>query len=96
MTNRYRQEPSGRKPNAFGPRKEDLERRAALVDARVSYPSPEHVSYDEDSWWCQDHGHTGLLIGSVCEICDSLVRTDPRFAALLGTVHNPDGSRVTS
>ena len=28
--------------------------------------------FDEDSDWCQEHGHTGLLVGSVCEICDAL------------------------
>lgn len=52
-----------------------------------------HISYAEDSAWCQAHGHTGLLVGSVCQLCDDLVATDPAFAALLGTVHNPDGSR---
>lgn len=30
------------------------------------------VSYDEDSIWCQEHGHSGLLTGSVCGICDEL------------------------
>jgi hypothetical protein len=55
--------------------------------------APADVSYDEDSPWCQEHGHTGLLVGDVCETCNCLVRTDPRFAALVGTVHNPDGSR---
>lgn len=59
-----------------------------------SYPDPEHISYNEDSRWCQDHGHTGLLVGSVCEICDHLVAADPRFAAVLGTVHNRDGTRA--
>lgn len=58
------------------------------------YPSPSHISYNEDSRWCQDHGHTGLLVGSVCRTCDDLVSSDPRFAAVLGTEHNPDGSRV--
>lgn len=60
-----------------------------------AYPSPAHISYDGDSRWCQDHGHTGLLVGSVCGICDRLVETDPRFAAVLGVKHNPDGSRRT-
>ncbi len=59
-----------------------------------SYPSPSHISYNEDSRWCQEHGHTGLLVGSVCGICDHLVVSDPRFAAVLGTEHNPDGSRA--
>jgi hypothetical protein len=62
-----------------------------------AYPSPHHVSYDEDSRWCQDHGHTGLLVGSVCGICDALVATDHRFAnalAATGGRHNPDGSRA--
>jgi hypothetical protein len=60
------------------------------------YPGPEHISYDEDSRWCQDHGHTGLLLThpgmTGCEICNRLVATDPRFAAAL-TKHLPDGSR---
>jgi hypothetical protein len=64
--------------------------------ATVAYPSPEHISYSENSRWCQEHGHTGLLIGSVCGPCDQLVATDARFAAVLGTVHNPDGSRKRS
>jgi hypothetical protein len=60
------------------------------------YPSPADISYDEDSRWCQDHGHTGLLTGSMCVTCDRLAATDRRFAAVLGTVHNPDGSRRTA
>jgi hypothetical protein len=61
------------------------------------YPSPAHISYDPDSRWCQDHGHTGLLVsgpgtGAGCGICDRLVQSDPRFAAALAD-HNPDGSR---
>jgi hypothetical protein len=55
------------------------------------YPSPGHVSYREDSRWCQDHGHTGLL--ATCPDCAALVSTDRRFAAVFGPVHNPDGSR---
>ena len=34
--------------------------------------TPVQVSYDEDSSWCQEHGHSGLLTGSVCGICDAL------------------------
>ena len=64
--------------------------------AGQDYPSPAHISYAEDSRWCQDHGHTGLLVGSVCETCDTLVSADARFAAVLGTKHNPDGSRATA
>jgi hypothetical protein len=67
----------------------------------MTYPAPEHISYDEDSRWCQDHGHTGLMIsdtpGFGCEICERLVQAEPRFAAALSTAtppgpHNPDGS----
>jgi hypothetical protein len=58
------------------------------------YPAPRHISYSAGSRWCQDHGHTGLLVGSVCEICDSLVATRPEFEAVLGTLHAPDGSRA--
>lgn len=58
------------------------------------YPQPSDVSYDEDSRWVQDHGHTGLLVGDVCTECDRLVASDPQFAALVGVVHNADGSRV--
>src|SRR6266581_8912455 len=57
------------------------------------YPSPSDISYGVSSRWCQEHGHTGLLVGSVCGICDHLVASDPRFAAVLGTEHNADGSR---
>lgn len=56
-------------------------------------PHPADVSYDEDSSWCQTHGHTGLLAG--CEICDKLINTSVQFRAVLGTVHNPDGSKVS-
>jgi hypothetical protein len=59
---------------------------------RYNWATP-HISYDEDSRWCQEHGHTGLLVGSVCDECDRLMATDPAFARLLGTVHNADGSR---
>jgi hypothetical protein len=64
------------------------------------YPGPEHISYNEDSRWCQDHGHTGLLLAhpglSVgCPICHRLVDTDPRFAAAL-TEHLPNGRRLGS
>jgi hypothetical protein len=55
--------------------------------------APANISYAEDSQWCQEHGHTGLLVGSVCDICDRLVTDDPAFAAILGAEHNPDGSR---
>jgi hypothetical protein len=63
-------------------------------DPQTDYPAPRHVSYHEDSRWCQEHGHTGLLVGSVCGICDTLVATRPEFAAVLGTIHAPDGSRA--
>jgi len=39
------------------------------------------ISYDEDSEWCQNHGHTGMLRG--CVICDELAATKPRFARYL-------------
>jgi len=58
------------------------------------YPSPSHISYAVSSHWCQEHGHTGLLAGSACGICDDLVASDPRFAAVLGTEHNAGGSHV--
>jgi hypothetical protein len=29
-------------------------------------------STDPDSAWCQDHGHTGYMPGSVCPLCDAL------------------------
>jgi hypothetical protein len=62
-----------------------------------AYPAPEHISYDEDSRWCQDHGHDGLLLthpglAKGCHLCERLVATDPRFAAAL-TEHLPDGTR---
>jgi len=58
----------------------------------MSAPSVTAISYNEDSPWCQQHGHTGLLAG--CEICDRLIADEPRFADMLaGEVHNPDGSR---
>jgi len=60
--------------------------------AGEGYPEPWHVSYDEDSRWCQDHGHPGILAG--CEICDRLVQLHPQFAATVGVAHNPDGSPV--
>ena len=61
---------------------------------KLACPSPADISYDEDSRWCQDHGHTGLLLSApgVCGRCERLVASDHRFAAVLGTVHNPDGS----
>jgi hypothetical protein len=50
-----------------------------------TYPNPApctgDISYDEDSEWCQEHGHTGLLRG--CVICDKLIATKPRFARYL-------------
>jgi hypothetical protein len=65
---------------------------AGLADASdIIHHDPADISYDADSPWCQDHGHTGLLAG--CRLCDYLVRSDARFAAVLGTEHNPDGSR---
>ena len=67
-------------------------RKRFTRDEPEPYPSPSHISYDEDSRWCQEHGHTGLLVGSVCGICDRLTETDPRFRAVLGVEHNPDGS----
>lgn len=48
------------------------------------------ISYNEDSRWCQEHGHTGLLAG--CPICDRLVETNPSFAAARERGHQPDGS----
>jgi hypothetical protein len=29
-------------------------------------------STNPDSAWCQDHGHTGFMPGSVCPLCDAL------------------------
>lgn len=74
-------------------RTEVARRDAMAAELDGAYPSPADISYDDDSRWCQEHGHTGLLVDSVCEICDRLVRTDPRFATALRTDHNPDGSR---
>lgn len=49
-------------------------------------------SYNENSAWCQQHGHTGILAG--CPTCDHLLATDPAFAQLVeDQVHNLDGSR---
>jgi hypothetical protein len=59
----------------------------------MTTPSITQVSYNEDSPWCQEHGHTGLLVGSVCETCDRLAADVPAFAALANGIHNPDGSR---
>jgi hypothetical protein len=59
----------------------------------LPYPTPLDISYSESSRWCQEHGHTGLLVGSVCTKCDQLVIRDPRFAYVLGKLHNADGSR---
>ena len=64
-----------------------------MSETQDAYPSPRHISYSQNSRWCQDHGHTGLLVGSVCDICDRLVATDPRFAAVLDVEHDRDGSR---
>ena len=58
-----------------------------------NYPSPSDISYDEDSRWCQEHGHTGLLVGD-CEICNRLIRADPRFAVALRGGRGQDGSRA--
>ncbi len=60
--------------------------------------NPARISYNEDSAWCQEHGHTGLLVAheglsTGCELCEELVATYPAIAALVGTVHNPDGSQ---
>jgi hypothetical protein len=55
----------------------------------VTAPRP---SYNEDSAWCQAHGHTGILAG--CPTCDHLLATDPAFARLVeDQVHNLDGTR---
>jgi hypothetical protein len=55
----------------------------------VTAPRP---SYNEDSAWCQQHGHTGILAG--CPICDHLLATNPAFARLVeDQVHNLDGTR---
>jgi len=43
-------------------------------------------SWDEDSKWCQRHGHTGLLHG--CRICNALVK---RYPVLIG-MYAQDGS----
>jgi hypothetical protein len=64
---------------------------------QTEYPTPEHISYDEDSRWCQDHGHSGLLVAhpglsAGCPECEHLIATDPRFAAAL-TEHLPNGTR---
>jgi hypothetical protein len=50
-------------------------------------------SYNENSEWCQEHGHTGLLAG--CPLCDVLLAEDPRFAegSHLREQHNLDGTR---
>jgi hypothetical protein len=44
-------------------------------------PAPADISFDEDSRWCQEHGHDGLLPG--CPICERLAAGDPRFARLM-------------
>jgi hypothetical protein len=50
-------------------------------------------SYNEDSAWCQEHGHTGILAG--CGLCDALLARDPAFAEGSGLRerHNLDGTR---
>ena len=50
-------------------------------------------SYNEDSAWCQQHGHTGILAG--CGLCDALLAGDPAFAegSELRELHNLDGTR---
>jgi hypothetical protein len=50
-------------------------------------------SYNEDSAWCQEHGHTGILAG--CRLCDTLLAGDPAFAGGPGLRrrHHLDGSR---
>jgi hypothetical protein len=67
-------------------------------DPQTDYPAPRHISYDEDTRWCQEHGHTGLLVTvpglAGCATCDALVAARPEFAEVLGTIHNPDGSRA--
>lgn len=68
--------------------------KAAAMTSGDPYPSPSHISYNEDSRWCQENGHTGLVAGFGCDTCDQLVASDPRFTAVLGTEHTPDGSRV--
>jgi hypothetical protein len=67
--------------------------RRGIIATSGTWPLPTDISYGENSRWCQEHGHTGLLVGSVCPACDRLVATDPRFAYVLGKLHNPDGSR---
>jgi hypothetical protein len=50
-------------------------------------------SYNEDSDWCQEHGHTGILAG--CRLCDALLAGDPASAegSDLRERHNLDGTR---
>ena len=43
--------------------------------------TPTDISYAGNFRWCQEHGHTGLLADSVCDISDRLVKTDPALAA---------------
>lgn len=62
------------------------------TELRARLDGPAAISYDEDSPWCQEHGHSGLLVGSVCGICDRLVAGDPRFAEALRVAHAPDGT----
>jgi len=49
--------------------------------------------YDEDSPWCQQHGHTGILSG--CDLCEALLTGDPAYAegSELRQRHNLDGTR---
>jgi hypothetical protein len=55
------------------------------------YPA-EHISYSEDSQWCQEHGHTGLLAG--CPLCERfLASLASPVRVALEREHNPDGSR---
>lgn len=55
--------------------------------------APADISYGEGSPWCRAHGHTGLLPGT-CAGCAALV-AEPGFAAVLGTVHSPNGAPLT-
>jgi hypothetical protein len=52
----------------------------------------QQPSYNEDSQWCQEHGHTGLL--ARCPLCERfLASLASPVREALEREHNPDGTR---
>jgi hypothetical protein len=78
---------------AHPPRGEAHRRLAAPEPKRIPVMTVFRPSYNEDSAWCQEHGHTGVLAG--CRLCDTLLACDPAFAHSSGLLrrHNLDGTR---